>query len=177
MCWRVALPTQTSRRGYLGWQRGVLERLLASVLGYYLISGQAVPCRPQWGMAWGRKCTNHSRTMEQTWWTEKTPFHVIQSWSVPRFETCCHDQGAISSPGPTLWSLSLSLLHYKKHLRPPTLTTPQCRHYIYEWMSEVECHFPPPTLCKHRHAGHLWIWHFLTRGTCITKVTYAVTRG
>lgn len=96
----------------LGWQRGVLKRLglifLAPSPEYDLISGQAVPCRPQWGMAWDRKrrnegscgadLTNNSSATEQTWWKEKTPFHVIQSCSIPQFDTCCHDRGAVCSP-------------------------------------------------------------------------------
>lgn len=61
---------------------------------------------------------------------------------------------------------------FQKALEASNPHSIQCRYYIYEWKSEVECHFPPPTLCKHWHA--LWIWYILTSGTCITKVIYAV---
>lgn len=64
MCLRVALPTQTSGRTVLGgrgecWSSWDLFSL-APLLGYDLTSGQAVPCRPQWGMAWDRKRRNES---------------------------------------------------------------------------------------------------------------------
>lgn len=60
MCLRVALPTQTGGRSVSGrgecWS--AWASFLAPLLEYDLISGQAVPCRPQWGMAWDRKRRN-----------------------------------------------------------------------------------------------------------------------
>lgn len=110
MCLSVSAHTDEGEE-CLGWQRGVLEHLGLSFFwlhGWSMISflGKPCPVGRSGGMVWVRKLrieascggTNHLNAMEQTWPTEMLFFHVVQSCSVPQFETRCHDGGAIFSP-------------------------------------------------------------------------------
>lgn len=82
---------------------------------------------------------------------------AVQSCSVPRFET----RWPGSSPAPTLWSLGC-ITKSSWGLRPRSTT--QCRYYVYEWRSEVECHFFLPTPCKLQHASDLFTLYLEYKG-------------
>lgn len=109
---------------------------LAPWMEYDLISGQAVPRRPQWGNGVGVEAQNwsfmwwyhHLNAMEQTWPTEMLSFHVVQSCSVPQFETRCHDGGAIFSP-----LISSCCITKSSQSLPLHYTTMQV---LYLWMKE-----------------------------------------
>lgn len=106
--------------------------------GWSMISflGKPCPVGRSGGMVWVWKLkieascggTNHLNAMEQTWPTEMLSFHVVQSCSVPQFETRCHDGGAIFSP-----LISSCCITKSSQSLPLHYTTMQV---LYLWMKE-----------------------------------------
>lgn len=100
-------------------------------------------CVLEWGggLIWNR------REMKLMWSKNSPIDHGQQRKSnFPCFTVMIHVICMSLYGGAVFSSLISSCWITKGSPGLPLSTTPQCRHYIYEWIREVEC-FSPPTSC------------------------------